>query len=95
MKKDKHIGDTYVSKQGFTLCVRKWVNRERIQVEVAETGEKIWTDYWSLRRGDVTPNLYKYPPKGECHIKTAIFFTIGISSLILAAVGGLIYWICS
>ena len=94
MKKDKHIGDIYVNKGGFAMRIRKWDSRERIQIEVVETGEKIWTDYWSLRRGDVTPNLYKYPPKGECSIKQAIFLTIGISSLILAAVGGLIYYFC-
>lgn len=92
MKKDKHIGDIYVTKQGFTLVVKKWVNRERIQVEVVETGEKIQTDYWSLKRGAVTPNLFKYPPKGECSIKQALFLTIGISSLILALIGGIIYF---
>lgn len=92
MKKDKHIGDIYVTKQGFTLRVFKWECRERVWVEVIETGEKICSDYWSLKRGDVTPNLYKYPPKGECSIKAAMFFTIGITSLILALIGGLIYF---
>lgn len=92
MKKDKHIGDIYVSKDGFTLKVVEWECRERIRVEVVETGEKIWTDYWSLKRGDVTPNLYKYPPKGECSIKQALFLTIGIVTLILALIGGLIYF---
>lgn len=92
MKKDKHIGDIYISKQGFTLRIIKWECRERIRVEVAETGEKIWTDYWSLRRGDVTPNLCEYPPKGECSINQAIFLTIGIVSLIVTLIAGLIYF---
>lgn len=92
MKKNKHIGDIYISKQGFTLRIIKWESRERIKIEVDETGEKIWTDYWSLKRGNVLPNLYKYPPKGECSIKQAVFLTIGIVVLLIALIGGLIYF---
>lgn len=95
MKNNKHIGDVYIGNQGFTLIVKKWINREQIQVEVSETGEKIWTNYWTLRRGAVTPNLYKYPPKGECTIKQGAFLLGGILILSISAIGGLIYWILS
>lgn len=94
MKINKHIGDIYISKQGFTLRVIKWESRDKIKIEVLETGEEIWTDYWRLKRGVVMPNLYEYPPKGECTVNQAIFLSIGILSLFIAAIGGLIYWIC-
>lgn len=95
MKKDKHIGKIYVTPAGFTLRVVKWKDRDDIVVEVVETGEEIWTDYWSLEHGDVTPNLYKYPPKGECTIKQTITLTIGIVALIAGALACLITYIVS
>ena len=93
-RKDKHIGDIYVSDQGFTVRILKWESRERIKVEFVETGEKRWTDYWTLKNGKIYPDLYKYPPKGECTIKQAAILGFGIVSLAVALIGGLIYWLC-
>lgn len=53
MKKDKHIGNIYVTDAGFTLCVTEWKNRHDVTVEVTETGERIHTDYFALRDGSV------------------------------------------
>lgn len=95
MKKDKHIGKIYVTPAGFTLCVAEWKNRDSIVVEVVETGERIKTDYWALEHGEVVPNLYRFPPKGECSIKQAITLTIGIVTLIAGGLACLITYLVS
>lgn len=95
MKKNKHIGNVYVTDAGFTLRVTEWKNRYDVTVEVVETGERIHTDFFALRDGAVRPNLYKYPPKGECTITQAIALTIGFMVLAAGALAYLITYIAS
>ena len=89
-----HIGETKRSKQGLTLVLKKWQSRERVQVEILETHERQYVTYRDFRKGLVYGNFLEYPPNGDVPLRYAIVFFIGIMSLILAAAGGVLYWLC-
>lgn len=93
-KKDTRIGETRKNKQGLTMQIIKYINNKNITIEFVETGEQRKTTYYNFTKGKPSANLLKYPSRTECSFKHAVAITIGISSLILAAIGGLIYWLC-
>ena len=87
-----HIGERKISKQGLTLEIKKWLNRENVQVEILETHERQYVSYRDFRKGLVYGNFLEYPPNGDVPLRHAIVFFIGIITLILAAAGGFLYW---
>lgn len=89
-----HIGELSRNKQGFTLQIKKWICREKIQVAILETGELKWVSYMQFRKGNVEADIFNYPPNGDAPLKHAIVIFAGIAILILAALGGIIYNIC-
>lgn len=89
-----HIGERSRSRQGLTLEIKKWLCREKVEVQIIETGERRWVTYRDFRRGMVYGNFLEYPPNGDVPLRHAVVLAIGITTLILAVTGGLIYWIC-
>ena len=93
MKKNR-IGEINKNKQGLTMQIVKYYNRNRITIEFLENGERCNTNYNAFRKGLPTTNLWEHPSRTECSFKQALWTTIGILSLIMAAFAGLIYYIC-
>lgn len=58
MTQTNHKGEKKVSKQGMTLEIKKWVNRENVEVEIAETGERQWVTYQQFCKGKVYTELW-------------------------------------
>lgn len=87
-----HIGEQKRSKQGLTLVLKKWISREKVQVEILETHERQWVSYKDFRKGKVIADFINYPFHNDCTFTEAKIFTIAIISLIIAAVTGLIYF---
>lgn len=93
-KRESRIGETRKNKQGFTMRIIKYVNSKNIVIEFVETGEQRIVRYIQFVNGTPTPNLAKYPPKGECTFAQAKIISVAIITLILTAIGGVIYFVC-
>lgn len=85
------IGEVKRSRQGLTLKLIKWVNRENVQVEILETGERQWVSYLQFKKGKVAADFVNFPYHDDCTFKQAKIYTLAILGLILASLGALIY----
>ena len=92
-KRDSRIGETRTNHQGLTMQIIQYKNNKDIVIEFVETGEKRNTTYYNFKKGKPTANLLEHPSRTECSLKHAVIITIGILTLILTTIGGLIYWI--
>lgn len=93
-KRESRIGETRKNKQGFTMQIIKYINNKNLVIEFVETGEQRVVRYIQFINGTPTPNLAKYPPKGECTFSQAKVILVSITTLILTAIGGMIYFLC-
>lgn len=93
-KRDSRIGETRRNKQGLTMQIVKYVNNKNIEIEFMETGERRKTTYYNFSKGVPSADLLEYPSRTECSLKHAVWITIGILTLILVLIGGIIYWLC-
>lgn len=93
-KKDSRIGEVRKNKQGLTMQIIKYANSKCVTIRFLETGEEKVVRYMRFAQGTPRADLLKYPPNGDAPFKHAVVITIGILTLALSAIGGLIYWIC-
>ena len=87
-----HIGERKQSKQNLTLEIKRWLNRENVQVEILETNERQWVSYRDFRKGRVYADFIHYPFHNDCTFTQAKVFTIVIASLLIAAVAGVMFF---
>lgn len=93
-KKDTRIGEIRRNKQGLTMKIVKYINNKTVTIRFMETGEEKVVRYIQFTQGSPRADILKYPPNGDAPFKHAVVITIGILTLTLSAIGGLIYWIC-
>lgn len=93
-KRDSRIGETRRNKQGLTMMIVKYINNKCVTIRFMETGEEKVVRYIHFAQGTPRADILKYPPNGDAPFKHAVAITIGILTLTLSAIGGLIYWIC-
>lgn len=88
----ERLGKIKKTVQGLSAKVLKYYNRDNILVEILETRQQIWTDWWSFNKGEIIADLEKYPAHTDCTFNQAKFYVISITMLLFAlAIGGLIY----
>lgn len=85
------IGEIRRSRQGLTLKLIKWLNRENVQVEILETGERQWVSYLQFKKGMVVADFVNFPYHDDCTFKQAKIYTLAILGLILASLCALLY----
>lgn len=85
------IGEIKRSRQGLTLKLIRWVNREKVQVEILETRERQWATYLQFKKGKVVADFVNFPYHDDCTFRQAKVYTLAILGLILASLGALIY----
>lgn len=88
---ETRIGRKSASRQGLTLQVKRYVNRENVEVEILETGERKWVTYVDFRKGRVYADFSQHPYNHDVTLGVAKFFTLSIAGLIAAIIGGAIY----
>ena len=76
------------------MQIVKYVNNKCVTIRFVETGQEKVVRYVRFAQGIPQADLLNFPPNGEAPLKHAVLITIGITTLVLAAVGGLIYWLC-
>lgn len=76
----------------MTLELKRWVCREKVQVEILETHERQWVSYKDFRKGRVVADFINYPFHNDCTFTQAKFFTLSFICLIIALIGGLIFF---
>lgn len=91
MGNERHVGKTKRTKQGVTLRISRYINRENVQVEILETGEKKWITYRDFRKGYVVADFLNYPYAHDVSFGVAKFYIISIAILTAAFVVGIIY----
>lgn len=87
-----HIGERRTTKKGLTAELKKWKSRERVQVEILETGECIWMPYMDFRKRRFEANTFMYPVY-QVPLRHAVPITAIIIISIIAVIGGLLYWL--
>lgn len=93
-KRISRIGETRKNKQGLTMQIVKYVNRDNIKIEFVETGERQWVRYSQFAHGTPVADLLKQPSRTECSFDTAMIIFISFLILALAFICGCIFWIC-
>lgn len=88
-----HVGERAYNKQGLVMEIKKWLGRERVQIEFLETGEQKFVSYIDFRKGRVQADLMNHPVGFDAPFKHAVFIMVSMIALILAAVCGLTYWL--
>lgn len=83
-KRNERIGQILTNRQGLTLKVVKYINRDKIIVRVLESGEEVSTTWRRFTRGQVMADLLNHPLGNECTFKQDKWVT---SCLVLLAIG--------
>ena len=86
-----HVGEQSRTKQGLIVEIVRWVSREKVQVEILETGERQWMTYMQFRKGLIKANFFKYPSRTECSFNQAKFITIGYAALAIGTIAAILY----
>lgn len=82
-----------MSREGLTLQIIRYLSREKVLVEIKETGEQQWVSYLEFRKGRVYADFLHYPYGHDCSFNTAIIYTVSFLILLLALLGAATYMI--
>lgn len=91
MATEKRIGQKKTSRQGLTLQIKRYVNRENVEVEILETGERQWVSYLDFRKGRVAADFASFPYNHDAPLAVAKFYILMMLGLAAALIGGAIY----
>lgn len=89
--KKEREGKLRKSLQGLTTKAVKYINRDKVKVEILETKESVWTDWQTFNKGLVRGDITKLHAHTDCSLNQAKFYIISLTLLMALGLGALAF----